>query len=165
MARLSPIVDNFIILRERYLSKCAPDEIDSIDASLNSLRVNWNAVNLEFKTRFARYEKSSSIWKQFHRDLKELTLWLTKAENRLAETKFSSGEINVDLATQEQHVCLSFNIEATIYFLLTVKAIRVITLSPRNRPSYSCTIVLIAVLLYIISLYSTLVCSTLIYLI
>ena len=117
MARLSPIVDNFIILRERYLSKCAPDEIDSIDASLNSLRVNWNAVNLEFKTRFARYEKSSSTWKQFHHDLKELTLWLTKAENRLAETKYASGEINVELAIQEQHVCLSFSIENSFHAL------------------------------------------------
>ena len=97
-----------MILRERYLSKCDPDEVDAIDVSLNSLRINWNAVNVEFKERFTKYEKSSTVWRQFHNDLKELTLWLTKTENKLAETKFSSGEINDELAVHEQQVNISF---------------------------------------------------------
>ena len=104
MDRLSPAVDNLMILRERYLSKCNRDELDTIDKNLNSLRLNWNAVNVEFKARYTRYEKSVSIWRQFHNDLKELTLWLTKAENKLAETKHPSGEINEELAIQEQEV-------------------------------------------------------------
>ena len=115
MDRYSPMVDNLLILRERYLSKCDPDEIDSIDASLNSLRVNWNAVNVEFKARYAQYEKSSSIWQQFHCDLKELTLWITKAENKLAETKFPSGEINDELAIREQEVGRLFGTGYFIY--------------------------------------------------
>ncbi|XP_065057528.1 dystrophin-like isoform X3 [Rhopilema esculentum] len=102
MDRMAPIVDNLMILRERYLSKCDPDDMDGIDVSLNSLRLNWNAVNVEFKARYASYDKSVSVWRQFHNDLKELTLWLTKAENKLAETKYSTGEINESLASQEQ---------------------------------------------------------------
>lgn len=108
MDRLSPVIDNLMILRERCLSKCDPDDLDSIDTSLNTLRVNWNAVNLEFKTRLSKFEKSSSVWRQFHSDLKELILWLTKAENKLAETKFSSGEINDELAIHEQQVRMQF---------------------------------------------------------
>lgn len=117
MDRLSPIVDNLMILRERYLSRCDPDELDSIDVSLNSLRTNWSAVNFEFKSRFVTFEKSSSVWRQFHNDLKDLTLWLTKAENKLAETKFSSGEINDEIALPEQLVS-HFNFSSFLSLIL-----------------------------------------------
>ena len=118
MDRLAPIVDNLMILRERFLSKCDPDDMDGIDVSLNSLRLNWNAVNVEFKARYASYDKSVSVWRQFHNDLKELTLWLTKAENKLAETKYSTGEINESLALQEQQVRLFLIIITVINSLI-----------------------------------------------
>ncbi len=117
MERLSPSVDNLVMMRERYLSKCSSSELDTIDKSLNTLRSNWNAVTSEFKVRFTRYDKSVSTWRQVQADLKEITLWLTKTENLLAETKLANGEINVDLAKGEQEVIIilySFSFTALI---------------------------------------------------
>ena len=105
MEKIAPAVDNLLIMREKYLSKCTRNELDSIDQSLNLVRTNWNAVTSEFRNRFTRYEKAVSVWRQFNSDLKELTIWLTKAENKLADTKLANGEINEESAKQQQEVC------------------------------------------------------------
>ena len=57
----------------------------------------------DHKARLLRWEKAVAVWRQFHCDLKDVTLWMTNAEKVLEDT---SGESEFNTAKKEQKVGL-----------------------------------------------------------
>ncbi|XP_048577310.1 dystrophin isoform X2 [Nematostella vectensis] len=82
--------------------KCSEKEYDAVKRAASKLRLDWNTVNKDYKTRMVRWEKAQTVWRAFHCDLKDLTSWLNRVERVLADTKMPSGDLNVDAAMAEQ---------------------------------------------------------------
>ena len=45
-----------------------------------------------------------AVWQRFHKDIKDLTLWINNAEKIIRETKQPTGDLDIDKAKQEQGV-------------------------------------------------------------
>ena len=49
-----------------------------------------------------------AVWQRFHKDIKDLTLWINNAEKVIRETKLPTGDLDIDKAKQEQGVSIQF---------------------------------------------------------
>ena len=63
-----------------------------------------------------------AVWQRFHKDIKDLTLWINNAEKVIRETKLPTGDLDIDKAKQGQGVSIQFmnsiiKIEFSDFFL------------------------------------------------
>lgn len=58
----------------------------------------------EYKARKGRWENAVAVWQRFHKDIKDLTVWINNAEKTIRETKLPTGDLDIDKAKQEQGV-------------------------------------------------------------
>lgn len=70
----------------------------------SQVQSRWSKLNREYKSRKSRWENAVAVWQRFHEDVKELTLWINKAEKIIRETKLPTGDLNIDKAKEEQAV-------------------------------------------------------------
>ena len=83
---------------------CEEKELDAVKKACSRFHLSWNTINKNYKARLVRWEKSVTVWRQYHCDLKDLTSWLTQAEKSLADSKTASGDLDVDKAKVVQKV-------------------------------------------------------------
>jgi hypothetical protein len=75
---------------------------------VNQVQSRWSKLNREFKSRKGRWENAVIVWQRFHKDIKELTLWINNAEKVIRETKLPNGDLDIDKAKQQQGVRIFF---------------------------------------------------------
>ena len=101
---LAPKADNVFDRSDTIKPNCTDGEREAVDTAMNTFRPDWEDLNRDFELRHKRWEHAMSLWKQFHYNLKDLTLWLSGVEQTLRGTKTSTGEIDVERAMKEQKV-------------------------------------------------------------
>jgi hypothetical protein len=75
---------------------------------LSQVQSRWSKLNREYKSRKGRWENAVAVWQRFHKDIKDLTLWINNAEKVIRETKLPTGDLDIDKAKQEQGVSIQF---------------------------------------------------------
>ena len=77
---------------------------------ITQVQSRWSKLNREYKTRKGRWENAVAVWQRFHKDIKDLTLWINSAEKVIRETKLPTGDLDIDKAKQEQGVRIEFTV-------------------------------------------------------
>lgn len=89
---------------ESAVQDCSGKEAEAIEQALDKVQSRWSKLSREYKSRKARWENAVAVWQRFHKDIKELTVWINNAEKVIRETKLPTGDLDIDRAKQEQGV-------------------------------------------------------------
>ena len=112
--KMRPFVKRFILFPQKPL-KCrtcfewhAMSAVLQTFLDISQVQSRWSKLNREYKTRKGRWENAVAVWQRFHKDIKDLTLWINTAEKVIRETKLPTGDLDIDKAKQEQGVRIKF---------------------------------------------------------
>ena len=83
---------------------CTAKEAEAIEQALDKVQSRWSKLNREYKIRKGRWENAVEVWRHFHTDIRDLTVWINQAEKIIRETKRPNGDLDIDRAKQEQGV-------------------------------------------------------------
>ncbi|XP_028414557.1 dystrophin-like isoform X10 [Dendronephthya gigantea] len=100
--KLRPEVDSVFDRSEIAVQDCSGKEAEAIEQALDKVQSRWSKLNREYKSRKGRWENAVAVWQRFHKDIKDLTLWINNAEKIIRETKLPTGDLDIDRAKQQQ---------------------------------------------------------------
>ncbi|XP_052025807.1 utrophin isoform X2 [Apodemus sylvaticus] len=83
------------------LEASGPEAIQIRDM-LSQLNARWDRVNRLYSDRRGSFSRAVEDWRQFHRDLDDLTQWLSEAEDLLVDTCAPDGSLDLEKARAHQ---------------------------------------------------------------
>ncbi|XP_031236255.1 utrophin isoform X3 [Mastomys coucha] len=83
------------------LEASGPEAIQIRDM-LSQLNAKWDRVNRLYSDQRGSFARAVEGWRQFHRDLDDLTQWLSEAEDLLVDTCAPDGSLDLEKARAQQ---------------------------------------------------------------
>ncbi|XP_021080176.1 utrophin isoform X3 [Mesocricetus auratus] len=83
------------------LEASGPEAIQIRDM-LTQLNAKWDRVNRMYSDRKGSFARAVEAWRQFHRDLNDLTQWISEAEDLLVDTCAPDGSLDLEKARTHQ---------------------------------------------------------------
>jgi len=99
---IQPSVESADMQKDDVLSNTNSDEQVRIQKLVERLRTEWSNVNTNYRERHGRWTHSVEQWGQFHCNMKDLSSWLTEAEEKLTASRNSNGQLNILVAKAYQ---------------------------------------------------------------
>ena len=89
---------------EMAVKDCTAKEAEAIEQALDKVQSRWSKLNRDYKLRKGRWEHAVGVWQHFHKNIKDLTVWINHTEKIIRETKRPSGDLDIDQAKEKQAV-------------------------------------------------------------
>ncbi|XP_064628408.1 dystrophin-like isoform X4 [Lineus longissimus] len=99
---IQPSVEAATVHGEEVRSNCNGEDSMQIRHYVDAIQNEWGKVNREYNDRHGRLLKALEQWRQFHCDMKDMTSWLSDAEDLLIRSRRDDGSLDMEVAQVHQ---------------------------------------------------------------